>query len=262
MILSDVWSWLTDGANWSGSEGIPTRILEHLWYTGLTLAIAALIAIPLGVWIAHSGKGKWLVTAANALRAVPSLGLLFILSMLLGSRLSGDLAFVAPSIIALVVMAIPPILAGAYSGVSEVDPAARDAARGMGMTGTEVLRKVELPCALPLLFSGLRSATLQVVATATIAAYPGLGGLGRYIIDGLALSDYAQMIAGSILVAVLALLLDLVWSLVQAACVSPGLGGRRRRGRADATLATAGADSGPTDDTDLTDPQTREQVSA
>lgn len=229
MILSEVWQWLTDSTNWSGPNGIPTRLWEHILYSLITLLIAGAIAIPLGTWVAHTGRGRWLITVANAARAVPSLGLLFVAAMWAGPRLSGDLAFTAPSIFVLVVLAIPPILAGAYAGVSEVDPAARDAAKGMGMTGTQVFGKVELPNALPLIFSGLRSAMLQVIATATIAAAVSLGGLGRYLIDGLAQSRYEVMVAGSLLVAVLALVIDLVFALIQRTVVSPGLTGRERR---------------------------------
>jgi osmoprotectant transport system permease protein len=166
------------------------------------------------------------VNAAGAARAIPSLGLLFVAVLVLGPRLSGDTAFIVPCEIVLVVLAIPPILAGAYAGVEEVDPAVRDAAKGMGMRGMEVLSKVEIPCALPLIFSGLRSGALQVVATATIAATAGLGGLGRFLIDGLAVRDYGQMAAGAVLVAALALLVDLGFAVVQRYVVSPGLTGR------------------------------------
>lgn len=234
MILTDVWNWFADSANWSGPNGIPIRIWEHLLYSVVTLVIAAAIAIPLGTWIAHTGRAKWLVSAANAARAVPSLGLLFVVAMLAAPRLSGDLAFTVPSIIVLVILALPPILAGAHSGVTEVPPDARDAAHGMGMTGTEVFKQVELPVALPLIFSGLRGAMLQIIATATIAASISLGGLGRYLIDGLALSEYHVMVGGSLLVAALALIIDLLLALVQRAVVSPGLSGSTRRRRTSA----------------------------
>ena len=188
--------------------------------------IAAAIAIPVGLWIGHSGRGRWLVTAANALRAVPTLGLLFALTLVLLPRLPGDAAFLVPSVIVLVLLAIPAILSGTYAGVEAVDPAARDAARGIGMTGSQVLWKVELPIALPLLLSGLRAAVLQVVATATVAAYVGLGGLGRFLIDGLATQDYAMTAGGAILVALLALALDAPFALLGRVVVSPGLTGR------------------------------------
>jgi len=231
--MNDLLTWLTDAAHWSGEDGIPHRMLQHLAYSGVALLIAAVIAIPLGLFVGHTGRGRFVVVnAAGAARAIPSLGLLFIAVLILGPRLSGDAAFVIPCEIVLVVLAIPPILAGAYSGVEEVDPAARDAARGMGMRGREVLAKVELPCALPLIFSGLRSGTLQVVATATIAATAGLGGLGRFLIDGLSVRDFGQMAGGAVLVAVLALLVDLVFAIVQRYAVSPGLTGRTRQRRA------------------------------
>ena len=223
-------NWLTDAEHWSGYDGVLHRLVEHLEYSLVAVLIAAVIAIPLGLYVGHTGRGRFVVVnAAGAARAIPSLGLLFIAVMWVGPRLSGDAAFVIPCEIVLVVLAIPPILAGTYSGVEEVDSAARDAAKGMGMRGIEVLTKVELPCALPLIFSGLRSATLQVVATATIAATVGLGGLGRFLIDGLSVRDYDQMAAGAVLVAALALAVDVVFAIVQRYAVSPGLTGRRVR---------------------------------
>jgi osmoprotectant transport system permease protein len=230
-MIPSVLSWFTDPANWQGEDGIPHRLLQHLEYTVVTLVIAAAIAIPIGLWVGHSGRARFLVSLANSLRAVPTLGLLFAVALWLGPKISGDLAFTIPSIAVLVLLAIPPILAGTYAGIGAVDPAARDAAKGVGMTPTQVLRHVELPNALPLLFSGLRSATLQVVATATIAAYIGLGGLGRYLIDGIALGDYPQTAGGAILVALLAVVLDGLFALVQRRIVSPGLTGRRVGGR-------------------------------
>lgn len=236
-MIAKIVDWLSDPANWSGEGGIPNRVLEHLTYTGITLLIALAIALPLGAWIGHTGRARWLVSLANSLRAVPTLGLLFAFAMLIGPRIQSGLAFVIPSIAVLVLLAIPPLLSGVYAGIDSVDPAARDAARGMGMRGGEVLRRVELPCAAPLMLSGLRSATLQVIATATVAASVSLGGLGRYLIDGTASSDYPQMAGGALVVAVLALLVDGVLALVSRTVVSPGLtasprAGRAKRGRA------------------------------
>lgn len=230
-MITNVWEWLTAASSWRGSDGIAARVIEHVWYSGLVLAIAAAVAIPIGLWVGHTGRGRWLISAANAARAVPTLGLLFALAMWVGPIIPGRAAFIVPSVIALVLLAIPPILAGTYAGVEAVDPAARDAARGMGMRPSEVLWRVELPCALPLLWSGIRSAVLQVVATATIAAYIGLGGLGRFLIDGLASADYPQTAGGAILVCVLALLVDGIFALIQRMIVSPGLSGRRVRRR-------------------------------
>lgn len=228
--MNDVLTWLTDPAHWQGYDGIPARLWEHVWYSALALAIAAAVAIPLGLWVGHTGRGRFLaVNLTGAFRAIPSLGLLFASLMILGPRIQGDAGVLVPTELILVVLAIPPILAGTYSGVEQVDAAARDAARGMGMRGSQVLAKVEVPCAMPLIASGLRSAALQVVATATLAATVGLGGLGRFLIDGLAVRDYAQMAGGAVLVAALALLVDLAASMLQRVVVSPGLTGKTER---------------------------------
>ena len=227
-MIPSLLSWFTDPVNWSGPDGIPARLLEHLQYTLLSLLVAAVVAIPLGLWVGHTGRARWLVSLANSLRAVPTLGLLFVVALWLGPKIQGDLAFTVPSVLVLALLAVPPLLAGTYAGIEAVDPAARDAAKGVGMTGTQVLRQVELPNALPLLYSGIRSAVLQVVATATIAAFIGLGGLGRYLIDGIALGDYARAAGGAVIVALLALVLDGILALVQRRTVSPGLGGARR----------------------------------
>ena len=178
----------------AGHRRIPSRVTEHLLYTAITLLIALVIAVPLGAWVGHTGRLRWLVTGANArARCRPRAALRRLESSGRSSRAS--LAFVIPSIAVLVLLAVPPLLSGAYAGIESVEPAARDAARGMGMTGGQVLTRVELPGAMPLFLSGFRSATLQVIATATIAASVSLGGLGRYLIDGLASRDYVQMVA-------------------------------------------------------------------
>ena len=209
--------WLFDPANWTGSGGIPARLVEHLGYVALAMIIALVIALPVGAWVGHTGRGGFLVVgSANALRALPTLGVLILLVTPFGLSIIGPL-------IALVVLAIPPLLAGTYAGLRNVDPAVVDAARGMGMRGGEVLWRVELPNALPLIIGGVRSAVLQVISTATIAAYVGLGGLGRYIFDGLAQRDFPQMIGGSLLVALLAIVVDLLLAALQKVIVSPGL---------------------------------------
>jgi osmoprotectant transport system permease protein len=258
-MLNQIGTWLTDPAHWTGPNGIPQRILEHLIYSGISLVIAALIAIPLGIVVGHSGRARWAVSLANSLRAVPSLGLLFAVALWLGPKIASSLAYVIPSVIVLTLLAVPPILSGTYAGIQGVDPAARDAAKGMGMRGGEVLRKVEIPCALPLMLSGFRSATLQVIATATIAASISLGGLGRYLIDGLSVSDYAEMASGAILVALLALLLDGVFALVQRFAVSPGLSGKFRNtpGNRPVVSTTARGDDAtePASPTDRADDQ-------
>ncbi|HSK34645.1 MAG TPA: ABC transporter permease subunit, partial [Propionicimonas sp.] len=143
-MISSIGAWLTDPANWSGDRGIWAQLLTHLQLSFLALFLAALVAVPLGLYIGHTGRGRVVaVNLAGGFRAIPSLGVLFIAVLLLLPRLSGEAAFVVPSIIVLVILAVPPILSGVYAGVEQVDPAARDAARGMGMTGSQVLAKVE-----------------------------------------------------------------------------------------------------------------------
>ena len=247
-MIGSIWAWFTDPANWQGEDGIPNRTLQHLEYTAMAVLLAAVIAIPLGLWVGHTGRARWLVSLANSVRAVPTLGLLLAASLWLGPLISSDLAFTIPSILVLGLLAIPPLLAGTYAGVEAVPPAARDAALGVGMTSGQVLRQVELPNGLPLFMSGLRSSVLQVVATATVAAFIGLGGLGRYLIDGIALGDYPQTAGGAILVAVLAIVLDGVFALLQRRVVSPGLTGRRVGGRGkDSRSVSVEADRPSTD---------------
>lgn len=162
------------------------------------------------------------MTVGNSWRALPTFGLLSLLVTLIGI---GQL----PALVALVALAVPPLLLAAYSGVQAVDRATVDAARGMGLTGRQVLTQVELPIAAPLVIGGLRSAALQVVSTATIAAYVGLGGLGRLLVDGLALGDYPQVVAGAVVVSALAILVDLALAGLARLVVSPGLTGSGRR---------------------------------
>ena len=212
-VVDDTIDWFSDGSHWSGEDGVPNRLIEHLGYSALTVGVAAAIAIPIGLWIGHTGRLRGVAVAlTGALRALPTLGLLTWFVLLAGIGLT------AP-ILALVILAIPPLLAGAYSGLEAVDRQTIDAARAMGMTEWQILARVEIPLALPLLVGGFRSAVLQVVATATVAAYVGLGGLGRFIIDGQRLSDYPQMVSGSILVIVLALALDVVFVGIQKIAV-------------------------------------------
>ncbi|TCC43149.1 ABC transporter permease [Kribbella sindirgiensis] len=213
-----MWEYLTDSFNWSGNEGIWARIVEHLWYTFAALGLSVVIALPIGLRIGHTRRGAFLaINLGNAARALPSLGLLMIAVLL-----TDQIGFL-PVLIALVALGIPPILASTYAGLSGVDAATIDAARGMGMTGREILTKVEIPIGLPLIISGIRSATLQIVSTATIAALVSLGGLGRYVVDGLKLRDFPQMFTGALLVALLAIALDALFALIGRIAVSPGL---------------------------------------
>jgi osmoprotectant transport system permease protein len=216
-IVDDTIEWFADGSHWTGEDGVPVRLAEHLGYSALTVGVAAAAAIPVGLWIGHTGRLRGgAVAFTGSMRALPTLGLLTWFVILIG-----PLTLTGP-ILALVILAIPPLLAGTYSGLEAVDRQTIDAARAVGMTEWQILRKVEVPLALPLIVGGIRSAVLQVVATATVAAYVGLGGLGRYLIDGQALSDYPRMVSGSILVIVLALALDVVFVGVQKIA----LGGR------------------------------------
>ncbi len=203
-MLGRLLEWFSAPAQWSGPNAIPARVLEHLGYTVLAVVIAAVIALPLGALIGHTRRGELAVVGvANGLRALPELGVLVLFVLLLGLGL-------LPPTLALVLLAIPPMLAGAYSGVAGADPGAVDAARGMGMRESQILLQVEVPSAVPLVLGGVRFATLQVIATATIAAYVGLGGLGRYILDGFSVRDYPQVLGGALVVAVLSIVVELV----------------------------------------------------
>jgi osmoprotectant transport system permease protein len=232
--------YLGNSANWSGSDGIPARLVEHLQYTFVALAFVCLIALPLGLYVGHTGRGSFFIAgSANALRALPDFGLLVYVVLLISGSLPASLAYLLPATIVLVILGIPATLSATYAGIQNVDPAARDAAKGMGMSGTQVLWKVEVPNALPLILSGIRSSMLQIVATATIAAYVSLGGLGRFIIDGQSQRDYSQMAAGAVLVGGLAIVLDVIVAGIQRLVVSPGVTGRYRPARRPAFVSSA-----------------------
>ncbi|MFI6855176.1 ABC transporter permease [Streptomyces sp. NPDC050416] len=216
-VLNFVNAFFSDSAHWQGYDGIPARLGEHVRYTLEALALAAAIGLPIGLVTGHYGLGgNALSLVATAGRALPSFGLLVLMTTLLGFGM-------LPVMIPLVVLAVPPILVTTYEAMRSVDPSPVDAARGMGMHESRILFQVELPVALPLILSGLRSAAIQIVSTATIAAYVSLGGLGRYIVDGLYQRNYEKVVGGATLVAALALVtLALFWALARAA-VSPGV---------------------------------------
>jgi osmoprotectant transport system permease protein len=219
-VVNEVIAWLTDPAQWSGPEGIPVRTLQHLGYSLLATAIAAAIALPIGVFIGHTGRGAvFAVNLTNLGRAIPTLGIIILVFILAGFG-------IVPVLVALTALAVPPIVTNSYVGVRSVDPEVREAAEGMGMRGRQVLWKVELPVAMPLIMAGIRTSTVQVVATATLAAYVGLGGLGRYLIDGFSQRDLPEVVGGAILVAVLALLIELALGRLQTLVVSRGLAER------------------------------------
>ena len=176
--LVAAWQWITDPARWVGADGIAARLGEHLWYTAVAVVIAAVIGIPLGLLVGHTGRGRWVAVAStSAARAIPTLGLITLLALLWGVGLTAPM-------VAFVILAIPSILASTYAGVAAVEPEVTDAARAMGMTGTHVLTRVELPLALPMMWGGIRSSALQVVATATLAAYVGSGGAWAVPVPG------------------------------------------------------------------------------
>ncbi|MFE5941285.1 ABC transporter permease [Streptomyces sp. NPDC056480] len=209
--LSDAWSWLTTSAHWSGENGIWHRLAEHLFLTVVCLAISCAIALPVALVLGHLGKGGALaVNLSNVGRAVPTFAVLVLL-LLSPIGAYGEW----PTIIALVLFAVPPLLTNAYVGMRGVDPDVVRAARGMGMTGRQTLTLVEVPLALPLILTGVRIAAVQLVATATVAALAGGGGLGRIITAGFNLASTSQVVAGACLVAVLALLVEGVFEGVQ-----------------------------------------------
>lgn len=218
--FADAFAFIFDPANWGGENGIAQRLLEHLFYTALSVGFAAVIAVPLGLLIGHTGKGRgFVIVVTSAARALPTFGFLLFIVLLAGLGL-------APLIAVLVVLAVPPLLAGVYAGLEAVDRQPIDAARAVGMSEWQILWRVEVPLGLPLLVGGLRSAALQVIATATIAGYVAQGGLGRYLIEGLARRDFTLAVVGAILVAALALAVDgllaVVQKLVQPRGVSRG----------------------------------------
>jgi osmoprotectant transport system permease protein len=216
-VLNFIHAFFSDSSHWHGYDGIPTRLWEHIQYSLEALAYAAVIGLPIGLITGHYGRGgNTLALIATAGRALPSFGLLVLMFIWLGFGL-------LPVMIPLVILAVPPILVTTYEAMRSVDPSPVDAARGMGMPEARVLFQVELPVALPLILSGLRSAAIQIVSTATIAAYVSLGGLGRYIIDGLYQKNYEKVIGGATLVAAMALAtLGIFWA-VQRLTVSPGV---------------------------------------
>jgi osmoprotectant transport system permease protein len=215
-------SYLFTAANWTGPVGLAARTLEHLEYTAAAVAVSALIAVPIGMLVGHTGRGTLVVVSlVNALRALPTLGVLLLAVLLWGLGL-------VPPIVALMLLGIPPLLAGTYAGISAVDRTVIDAARSMGMGEVQVLLRVEVPNALPLILGGLRTASLQVVATATVAAYASLGGLGRYLIDGIKVRQFHIALVGALMVAALALLLDAALGFAIWASV-PGTGRLRRK---------------------------------
>ncbi|MFZ3573285.1 ABC transporter permease [Streptomyces sp. BH097] len=221
-LLSDSWNWLADSAHWAGDNGVWHRLAQHVTLTVVCLVISCLIALPIALVLGHLGKGGALaVNIANVGRAVPTFAVLVLLLLTpLGQYSEG------PTVVALVLFAVPPLLTNAYVGMRGVDREVVRAARGMGMTGRQMLLRVEAPLALPMILNGVRIAAVQLVATATIAAIAGGGGLGRIITAGFNLASTPQVVAGAVLVAVFALIVEGLFELVER--FGPGwLRGRR-----------------------------------
>ncbi|MEV8067157.1 ABC transporter permease subunit [Streptomyces sp. NPDC085995] len=209
--VTDAWAWLTDPAHWAGDDGIAHRLLQHLALTVVCLAVSCLIALPVALVLGHLGKGGALaVNISNVGRAVPTFAVLVLLLLTPVGRWGEG-----PTVVALVLFAVPPLLTNAYVGMREVDRDVVQAARGMGMTGRQLLFRVELPLALPMVLTGVRIAAVQLVATATIAALAGGGGLGRIITAGFNLASTPQVVAGAVLVAVFALTVEAVFVAVE-----------------------------------------------
>lgn len=214
--LADALAWLADPLNQAGPAGIWARTAEHLAYTFAATLLAALVGIPLGFAVGHTGRGRFLVVATTgASRALPAIGVLTLIALIVGIGLAAPM-------VALVLLAVPSILAGAYSGIEAIEPAVVDAARAVGLSEWQVLTRVEVPLGLPQLIGGLRSALLQVLATATLAAYVGGGGLGRFLFLGLKTQDYAQMLAAAILVVALAIVLEVAFEVLENLVALPG----------------------------------------
>lgn len=215
-LFIDAFRWLMSA---DGQEALTVRLGEHLFFTILSFVIACAVAVPLGYAIGHTGRGReFAVALSGAARALPSFGLILLLVLLVG------VLNIAPAVtIALVLLAIPSILAGAYSGLEAIDRVTVDAARAQGMTEWQILRRVEIPLGLPLLISGMRSGMLQIVATATLAAYVGLGGLGFDVLQGIATRRYEQTLGGAIIVVVLALVLDALFGVLEQIVVPKGV---------------------------------------
>jgi osmoprotectant transport system permease protein len=229
--IGDVIQFIRD--NWSGPNGILDRTIEHLQISVISVLIAMAIALPPAIWLGHIRRGGALaVNTANIGRALPSFAVL-----VLAYQFTDEIGAV-PTVIALVALAVPPIFTNAYIGISEVDDEVREAASGMGMKGTQVLRRVELPLSLPLIMAGIRTSAVQVVATATLATLIGWGGLGFYIIVGLRLNNFVEAFAGALMVTLLAFALDGILAVVQRLLVPRGIGGGAGRWETEIAVET------------------------
>ena len=249
--MGDIVAFLTDPANWTGTTGIPNRLVEHLVISGLSILFASAVAVPLGLYIGHTNRGSGLaINLANIGRAVPSYAMMVIplpltltLAPIVGYDATFGLVFL-PIFIAMTLLAIPPLLVATYSGLRSVDRELIEAGRGMGLSEWQIIRRIEIPLASSIIVGGFRTATLQVIATATIGAILSGGGLGRFIVDGRnqGLAGRASIYAGAILVAALAIGIDLVLAFVQTRLTPRVL---RKRGISTARGITNAAEVAP-----------------
>jgi osmoprotectant transport system permease protein len=223
-LISGLIAWFTDPANWSGRDAITVRLLEHVVISAAGVTIGLLVALPVGLYIGHTGRGAFLaISLANVGRAVPSYAVLVIFfAFLVGSSSDINVVTNGPTLVAMVALAIPPVVTNAYAGLRDVDRDLVEAGRAMGMREAELLRRIELPLALPVILAGIRTASIQVVATAALGAVIGGGGLGRYIIQGITRFDNSRLLAGALMVALLAIGTELVLASVQRRATSPG----------------------------------------
>jgi osmoprotectant transport system permease protein len=223
-LIEETVAWLTNPANWSAADGIPIRLIEHLAVSLAALALAMAIALPIGLLVGHTRRGASLaINLANLGRALPTLAVITIV-LPVTTAIDPQLGFkFYPTMVALVVLGIPPILVNTYVGITGVDTELVESARGMGLTEGEVLRRVEIPIAIPALAGGIRSAAVQIVATATLGAIFGGGGLGRYLVEGIAQNDNGKIFGGVTIVAALCLLTEALFAIIQRRVTSPGL---------------------------------------
>lgn len=217
-LITATFMWLTDPAHWTGPNGIPARLGEHVALSGASLLIAIAIALPLGLWIGHTGRGTRIaLNSANVWRALPSLAIIAIV-LPITAAIDPQAGFkIYPTAVAMVVLAVPPILVNAFAGISGVDRDLVEAGRGQGMSESQVLTEIELPLAVPVIVNGIRSGAIQIVATATLGAVFGFGALGRYLVDGVAQNDTGQIFGGVVLVAGLVILTELAFAVLQRA---------------------------------------------
>ncbi|MDQ6790505.1 MAG: ABC transporter permease [Candidatus Dormibacteraeota bacterium] len=234
--LGEVARWFADPAHWQGANGIPTRLEEHVLMSLIATAVAALVALPIGLLLGHYGVGGAIaINISNIGRALPSFAILVLLVQLVGIG-------AIPAFIALVALAIPPIVTNSFVGMRDVDPELRDAARGLGFRESRTLLRVELPNAMPVVMAGIRTAGVQVVATATLAALVGWGGLGRYIVDGIANRNFVEVFAGAVLVALLAAAAEIGLAVLQYVLTPAGLRSRIKQERQAAVSIQAQAE--------------------